>query len=494
MRKWGPLVAVCLGTFMLLLDVTIVTVALPDMASSLDASLSSLQWVIDVYALALAALLLGAGAGADRAGRRKFYAAGTVLFAGASLACGLADDAGTLIAMRALQGVGAAAMFATTLPLLGAAYQGRDRSVALGVWGAVNGAAAALGPILGGLLTEGFGWRWIFFVNLPVSAAAVWLTLRVVPEFKSPAGGRPDWAGTALFALFAGTLTYGAVNAGSDGWGATRTLLSFAVAVAALLAFVLVESRTEHPLMDLSLLRRPAFVGVLVAALALNSAAFGVLPYTSIWLQTLLGMSPVTGGLALVPLALASFATSALGGRFLHGVSQRLLLCLGLLLIAAGLFGQALLDAGSDWTALVAGLVVTGVGVGLVSPALASAALASVPQRSSGMATGAMNTVRQLGYAVGIAVFGTLATSRMADSLDSTSEARALAGGAAGSLRGRVPDEALHTAFASGLNGAAVAAGVLAVAAGLAVFALVRTPSAAPAQVRTNGPVPVERA
>ncbi|MEU5432797.1 DHA2 family efflux MFS transporter permease subunit [Streptomyces sp. NPDC020719] len=494
MRKWGPLVAVCLGTFMLLLDVTIVTVALPDMASSLDASLSSLQWVIDVYALALAALLLGAGAGADVAGRRKFYAAGTVLFALSSLACGLANSSGVLIAMRALQGVGAAAMFATTLPLLGAAYQGRDRSVALGVWGAVNGAAAALGPILGGLLTEGFGWRWIFFVNLPVSAAAVWLTIRVVPESRNPAGGRIDWAGTVLFALFAGSLTYGAVNAGTDGWGATRTLVSFAVSALALLVFVVAERRAARPLMDLSLLRRPAFVGVLVAALALNAAAFGVLPYTSIWLQTLLGMSPVTGGLALVPLALASFATSALGGRFLHGVSQRLLICLGLLLIGLGMFGQALLDADSDWKSLVAGLVVTGVGVGLVSPALASATLASVPQRSSGMAAGAMNSVRQLGYAVSIAVFGTLVTSRMTDSLHSAEQARALAGGAAGALRGRVPDEALHTAFATGLNWGAVAAGGLALVAALAVFALVRTPSAPPVQVRTNAPVPVERA
>ncbi|KIF72422.1 multidrug MFS transporter, partial [Streptomyces sp. AcH 505] len=325
MRKWGPLVAVCLGTFMLLLDVTIVIVALPAMAGGLDASLSELQWVIDIYALVLAALLLGAGAAADVLGRRRVYAVGTGLFALASLGSGLAQNAGELIALRGLQGVGAAAMFATTLSILGAAYQGRDRSFALGIWGAVSGAAAALGPVLGGVLTEGLDWRWIFFINLPVSVLAIWLTLRAVHEGRGEQGRRIDWAGTGCFALFAGALTFAVVRAGTEGWTSAQTGVALAVAVVALVAFVVVERRVAQPLLDLSLFRGASFVAVMVAALAFNAAAFGVLPYTEIWLQTLLGMSPVEAGLALLPLAVLSFVVAALTGRLLHGVQPRLL-------------------------------------------------------------------------------------------------------------------------------------------------------------------------
>ncbi|SOE31862.1 drug resistance transporter, EmrB/QacA subfamily [Streptomyces sp. OK228] len=327
MRNWGPLTAVCLGTFMLLLDVTIAVVALPDMARALHASLSDLQWVIDGYALALAALLLGVGAAADILGRRRVHVAGVVLFAVASLLCGLASGPGMLVAARGLQGVGAAAMFATTLPLLGSVYQGRQRSTALGVWGAVSGGAAAVGPVLGGLLTEGPGWRWIFFVNLPVSVASVWLTLRVVPESRGPRGMRIDWAGTVAFACFAGATTYGVVRAGADGWTSGAVTGSFGTAALALVAFVLVERRVAHPLLDLSLLRKPAFVGVMAGALAFNGVAFGVIPYLSIWMQTVLGMSPVRGGLTLLPLTGATMVVAILAGKLLHWAPFDALTC-----------------------------------------------------------------------------------------------------------------------------------------------------------------------
>ncbi|WP_328584022.1 MFS transporter [Streptomyces sp. NBC_00370] len=483
MRKWGPLVAVCLGTFMLLLDVTIVIVALPAMAGGLDASLSELQWVIDIYALVLAALLLGAGAAADVLGRRRVYAVGTGLFALASLGSGLAQNAGELIALRGLQGVGAAAMFATTLSILGAAYQGRDRSFALGIWGAVSGAAAALGPVLGGVLTEGLDWRWIFFINLPVSVLAIWLTLRAVHEGRGEQGRRIDWAGTGCFALFAGALTFAVVRAGTEGWTSAQTGVALAVAVVALVAFVVVERRAAQPLLDLSLFRGASFVAVMVAALAFNAAAFGVLPYTEIWLQTLLGMSPVEAGLALLPLAVLSFVVAALTGRLLHGVQPRLLLGGGLLLVGIGALAQSVLDAGSGWAALSPGLAVAGAGVGLVSPSLAGAALSSVPQRDAGMAGGAVNTFRQLGFALGVAVFGTLVTSRMTDSLrgatpDPVGASHLLAGGGAGALHGRVSAHELHSAFASGLNTATLVAGAAGIVAGAAVLIWVRTPKA----------------
>ncbi|GGR99084.1 MFS transporter [Streptomyces aureoverticillatus] len=474
MRTWGPLTAVCLGTFMLLLDVTIVVVALPDMARALDASLSDLQWVIDGYALALAALLLGVGAAADVLGRRRTQVAGTALFALASLGCGLAPNAELLVAARAVQGLGAAAMFATTLPLLGAAYQGKQRSVALGIWGAVSGAAAALGPIVGGLLTEGPGWRWIFFINLPVSVAAVWLTLRVVPEAKGHARRRVDWAGTAAFAVFAGALTYGVVRASSAGWTSAATGVTFAVAALALVAFVVVERRVAHPLLDLALLRKPAFTGVLIAGIGYNAAAFAVIPYFSIWLQTVLGMSPIRGSLVLLPLAATSFVVAAVGGRLLHGVSGRYVIGVGLLLIGAGCLAMAVLDAGSSWQALVPGLTLSGAGAGLVAPALAGAALAAVPPANAGMAGGAVNTFRQLGYALGVAVFGTVLTSRMQESIGKEA-AHTAAGGGASALRGTLSGHAVREAFAGGLNAASVTAGVVGLAAGVAVLVMVRT-------------------
>ncbi|WP_217239136.1 MFS transporter [Streptomyces sp. AC555_RSS877] len=492
MRTWGPLTAVCLGTFMLLLDVTIAIVALPDMARALDASLSDLQWVMDGYALALAALLLGMGAAADVLGRRRVHVVGVVLFAGASLWCGLATGPGMLVAARGLQGVGAAAMFATTLPLLGSVYQARQRSTALGVWGAVSGAAAAVGPLAGGLLTDGPGWRWIFFVNLPVSVAAVWLTLRVVPESRGRRGRRVDWAGTVTFAAFAGAVTYGAVRAGSHGWTASGTLVWFATAVVALAAFLAVERRSADPLLDLRLFTKPAFSGVMAGALAFNGAAFGVLAYTSIWLQSMLGMSAVRGGVQLLWMSLASFAVAAAGGRLLHGAPARFTIGGGLLLVGVGQFCMAGLDADSGANALIPGLVLVGAGTGLVSPGMAGAALAAVPAERAGMAGGAVNTFRQLGYAIGIAFIGTVLTSRMQDTLPHDA-AHALAGGGAEALGGTFSEHTLRAAFAAGLDRAALVAGLVAVVAGVLVLALVRGPRTARGKVTVSAaPAPTQ--
>ncbi|MFF7278162.1 MFS transporter [Streptomyces griseorubiginosus] len=488
MRTWGPLTAVCLSTFMLLLDVTIAVVALPDMARSLDASLSDLQWVMDGYALTLAALLLGAGAAADILGRRRVHVVGVVVFAAASLLCGLASGPLMLVAARAVQGLGAAAMLATTLPLLGSVYRDRRRSVAIGVWGAVSGAAAAVGPLLGGVLTDGPGWRWIFYVNLPVSVAAVWLTLRVVPESHGSRERRIDWAGTAAFAAFAGGLTYGAVRAGQHGWGETGTLLVLAAALLALVAFVVVEWRGADPLLDPRLFLKPAFSGVMVGALAFNAAAFSLMAYDSIWMQTLLGMSPVRGGLVFLWLSLSSFVVAAVGGRLLHGVPARITVGGGLLLIGTGQFCMTGLDAGSTASALVPGMVLLGVGTGLVAPGIAGAALAAVPQDRSGMAGGAVNAFRQLGFALGIAGYGTVLTARMRDTLPPDA-AHALAGGAAGALRGALSEHTLRTAFASGLNSAAVVAGLTATVAGALVLALVRTDRATRIGVTDSAPV-----
>ena len=484
-HKWMPLLAVCLGSFMLLVDVTIVNVALPDMAVDLGASFTALQWVFDVYAIALAALLLGDGALADRHGHRTLYLAGLLLFALSSLCSGLAPDTTALIVARGFQGVGAAAMFATTISLINASYSGRDRGIAFGAWGAVNGAAAAAGPVVGGLLTEAISWRWIFFVNLPVSVAAVALTLAFLPRAAGRGGARIDLPGIAAFTVAAAALTYALTRAPAVGWTAGSTLALLAVTVIALLAFVVIELRSANPIVDLGLLRRPAFSGTMVAALVLSVAAFGIAPLLSLWLQSVRGMSPIGAGLAMAPLSLAALVTAFALGRVLHRVPPRLPIAIGLGLVGAGALLQAHLGAGSDWTALVPGLTVVGIGVGLVSPTLASAALEAVPGERSGMAAGAVNTMRQLGFALGIALLGAIAQAQIGSKLGaegvtaSGDLAEKLVGGQAqavlaGAGSGRAALEAaIHASFASALNEALLVAAVIGLAGtALAAFLL----------------------
>ncbi|MGW6688467.1 MFS transporter [Streptomyces sp. NPDC054961] len=486
MRKWLPLTAVCLGAFMLLVDVTIVTVALPDMAADMHTGFAGLQWVMDVYALALAALLLGAGSLADRIGRRRVYLGGLGLFAAASLACGLASGPAALIAFRAVQGIGGAAMFATTMALLSSAYQGRDRGVAFGIWGAVNGAAAAAGPIIGGMLTEQFGWRWIFFINLPVCALAVYVTLKAVTESRDPHAKGLDLPGMAAFTTGAAAVTYALIRVGENGWTSATTLALFALSAAAFAAFVLVELRSSRPMLDLSLFRSPTFVAVMTASLLMSGAAFGYLMYVSLWLQTAEGMGPVGAGLALVPLSLAGFFVAAASGKLMHGASIRITVGGGLLLIGAGALLQGwMLDAGDGWTALVPGLTVTGLGVGMISPALAAAAMGAVPPARAGMAGGALNTFRQLGMALGIAVLGAVFQSGLEDGLEGSGQphgtAGALASGGAGKLLHAAPEAGswVEAAFASGLKDTFWVSGAMGLAGAVILVALVRKPSAA---------------
>jgi len=480
MRKWWPLVAICTGAFMLLVDTTIVMVALPDMAHGLKTSFSALQWVMDSYALVLAALLLSAGSLADLAGRRRVYVLGLVVFALSSLACGLAPNSGLLIAARGVQGVGAAAMFATTMALLNSIYQGRDRGVAFGVWGAVNGAAAAAGPILGGLLTAQFGWRSIFLVNLPISLFAIGVTLRDVPESRNPHARGIDLPGMLSFTAAAGAVTFGLIRAADDGWTAGSTLTSLIGGAAALVVFVLVELRRERPMLDLRLFRNPSFSAIMLGGALLTISAFAYSPYLSLWLQSVLDLSAVQAGLVLLPMSLVAFAVAGAGGRIFHEASPRLVIGIGLLLIGAGALAQAVLTAGSGWAAVLLGLGVTGIGVGLATPSLSSAAMAAVPVARSGMAAGAVNTFRQLGFALGVAVLGGLFRHGLAGRLPEA--AAALSGGQAKSVIARSPGSAhlVRAAFADGLNLVYATAGGMGIAAGLLVLILVRRPAPDP--------------
>ncbi len=479
MRKWLPLVAVCAGTFMLLLDVTIVTVALPDMARGLHTSLPDLQWVLDLYALVLASLVLTAGSIADRIGRRALYLGGLVVFAASSLTCGLSGSVGMLIAARGVQGLGAAAMLATTMALISNSYSGRDRGIAFGVWAAVSGAASAAGPLAGGLLTAHFGWQSIFFVNLPVSVFAVLLTLLVVGESRDPRPRRIDLAGMASFTVAAAALVYALIR---GSWGSDGTLGLLAIAAAALIVFVFVERRQRDPMLDLSLLRNPSFTTLMFAVAMLPAAAWAAMAYQSLWLQSVLGLSPVQAGLLFLPCSLTTFCVSVAIGRVLHKTSPRLLIGTGLLLIAAGALAQAVIRTGSGWAVEVPGLILVGLGAGLVLAPLSATAMSAVPAPRAGMAAGAVNTFRQLGYAFGIAVLGEVFRGGL-QHVAGQGLAGPLSGGDAAAViaRGSGVADLVHRAFADSLDLTFVVAAGLGLVAGIAVLLFVRPRSPAPA-------------
>src|SRR5215470_7653542 len=374
--KWWTLAAVCLGTFMLLLDITIVNVALPDIQSSLGASFSDLQWVIDAYALTLAALLLTTGSLADLYGRRRLYLAGLIIFTAASALCGAAQSPLMLELSRGLQGIGGAAMFSVSLALLANAFRGKDRGVAFGIWGALTGVAVAIGPIVGGALVTGASWRWIFYVNLPVGIIALALTAMKVTESRDEDAARPDWPGFVLFTGALACLVYALIEAGRTSFTATLVLACFAAAAVLLVAFVLVEARSAHPMFDLRLFRLPTFSGGAIAAFGISAGIFSVLLFLVLYLQDVLGYSALQTGLRLLILSGAILVVSGAAGRLTTKVPIR------------ALIGP--------------GLVLAGVGVGFITPPLASTAVGGVAPRQAGMASGISSTFRQVVIATGI--------------------------------------------------------------------------------------------
>ena len=407
-RKWWTLVAVCVATFMLLLDITIVNVALPEIERDLDASFSDLQWVIDAYALTLAALLLTGGSLSDLIGRRRVFVAGIAVFTVASALCALAGSPLVLNLARALQGVGGAFMFATSLALLASAFQGRDRGTAFGVWGATTGASVAVGPLVGGALTDGIGWEAIFLVNIPVGIAAIAMTLAKVQESHAPSGGRIDWPGLITFsgALFA--LIFALIRGNPEGWGSTQIVLCLVAAAVLGAAFVLVERRSDEPMLDLSLFRKPAFAGASVAAFVLSASMFSMFLYLTLYIQNILRYSPLESGLRFLPVTMLSFAVAPVSGKLAERVGIRWFMGAGLALVGLGLLLMSRLEAGDDWTALLAGFLVAGGGIGLVNPALATAAVGVVEPQRAGMASGINSTFRQVGIATGIAGLGAI--------------------------------------------------------------------------------------
>jgi len=416
-KKWWTLIVVCAGTFMLLLDVTIVVVALPEIQKGLHSSFSDVQWVIDAYALTLASVLLTAGSLADRYGRRLLFTIGLIVFTAGSLLCGLAQSPLMLILSRSAQGIGGAILFSTSLALLAQSFQGKERGVAFGVWGAITGVATGLGPVLGGVITTGISWRGIFLVNLPVGAAAVVVTRWKVVESRTPHAARPDWAGFAVLTAGLVSLVYGLIRAGELGWGDSGVAMCLVLAAVFLAGFVVVERRVDHPMFDLALFRIPTFGGGLIAAFCMNGSLYAMLVYLVLYLQDDLGYSALGTGLRLLAITAGSLVAATIAGRLSSHMPVRWLIGPGLLLVGVGLLLMAGIDGLTSWTHLVPGFVVAGVGSGMVNPPLASTAVGVVSHTRSGMASGVNTTFRQIGIATGIAVYGSIFTAQLTHNL-----------------------------------------------------------------------------
>ena len=490
-RKWWTLLVACLATFMLLLDITVVNVALPDIQSSLHASFSDLQWVVDAYALTLAALLLTAGSLGDRMGRKLVFAVGLGLFVAASLLCGLATTPTFLNLARALQGVGGAVMFAQSLALIAEDFHGRERGTAFGIWGATLGAAVAIGPLVGGILTEAFGWEWIFFVNIPIGIATIALTLRFVHESRGDAARRLDLPGTFLFsgALFA--LVFALIRGNAEGWGSALIVGLLLGSVLLLVLFVVVERRVSDPMFDLSLFRVPAFCGVSIAAFALSASMFAMFLYLTLYVQNILGFSPLASGLRFLPITLVSFFVAPIAGQLTSRVPVRNLLGAGLLLVSLGLLLMHGVKPDSSWTTLLPGFLLAGVGIGLCNPAIATVAVGVVAPAQSGMASGISSTFRQVGIATGIAGLGAIFQSRVQDEaarllagtpgINPTGVGHQVATGetqnaisiAPPSVRGRIASAA-SDAFCSGFNRIVLIAAAVAFVGAVLSFVLTR--------------------
>ncbi|MFE7288894.1 MFS transporter [Streptomyces noursei] len=414
-----PLVAVCLGYFLVILDVTVVTVALPDLGRALGAGVTGLQWAVDGYTLVFAGLLLFCGGLADRRGGRPVFLAGLVVFAAASAGCALAASIPVLVAARLVQGVGAALLVPASLTLLRAAYpEPAARARAFGLWGAVAGLAAGAGPVLGGVLVAAFGWRAVFLVNLPAALVAVLLTLRQIPRSPTaPTRRGLDVPAQTAAAVCVAALAAGCIEAGAPGRPPAVVLGAFVVALLGLAAFVLLERRAPAPMLPLALFRSRAFTASAVVGVLLNAGFYGLLFLAPLYFQQVHHYSALRTGFALLPAVGLVAVGSAWAGRLTARTGPRPPMVAGLVIGAAGLAGWLCAGPGTPYAALVAPMAAAGFGTALTMPAATAAVLESVPGERGGAAAAVFNAARQLGSVLGVAVFGTLTTGGLVPGL-----------------------------------------------------------------------------
>jgi EmrB/QacA subfamily drug resistance transporter len=492
-RKWRVLIVVCVAVFMLLLDITVVNVALPEIDKELNTSFTDLQWVVDAYALTLAATMLNAGSLGDLLGRKRVFLVAIAIFTAASALCGAAQSPTWLIVARGVQGIGGAGMFAVSLAIISQEFHGRERGTAFGIWGATVGMAVAIGPLVGGALTTYVGWRWIFFVNIPIGIACVAGGLRELHETRDELHGGFDVAGlvTLTAGLFAFVLAL--LRGGDWGWSSGRVVGLFAAAAVLLATFAFVELRQESPMFDFHLFKVPTFTGAQITAFAISSGMFAQFLFIALYLEDVLGYSAVATGVRFLPLSLLAFVVAPISGRLSTRVPVRFLLGGGLALIGVALLLMWGIKLGSEWTTLLAGFILGGVGIGLVNPPLASTAVSVVEPRHAGMASGINNTFRQIGIATGIAALGAIFQNRIISVLSHSDIqsgvplhpiAQAIASGATPRWPiGRGPAEMMrdayeptvaHQAFISGLNTILLVSACVLFVGAILAFLLVR--------------------
>lgn len=481
-RAW-TLTITCLAAFMLMLDLTVVNVALPDIRTDFSATFTELQWVLDAYALGLAAVLVVAGSLGDRLGRRRIFLIGLVIFTGASLFCGIAWDTSVLIAARLIQGLGGAVLFAVGPALIGHVYTGTDRTRAFGVFGGVSGLAIAFGPLLGGGLADGLSWRWIFLVNVPVGLLALVITRTRVIESRSGTVPPLDFTGAVAFSASLTFLVLALLRGESDGWTSGTILGYFAAGVLLAVIFAVIELRKGHRAMfDPALFRNTTFNALNVITFACNTAVMAAVFLIVTYLQSYLGHSAWETGLRALPLTLTLFAGALLSTALSARISPRIVLALSMTGIAAGLLLFRLAGPDDTWMASVPAMIVTGLGMGLFNPVRAELSVSTTTPERTGVASGVNETFQQVGTAVGIAGLGALfanrvragftgdpATEVLGDAQDGVAEAASSGGGNV--LTGSLPDavreqvstaadiafmDALHTTFTVGAAIAAV--------------------------------------
>ncbi|WP_441249249.1 MFS transporter [Kitasatospora sp. McL0602] len=492
-QTW-TLTLVCAAMFMLMLDVTVVNVALPHLRTSLGADFSDLQWVIDSYTLTLAAFLLTGGTLADRLGRKRVFNTGLAIFTLSSLVAGLAQNVLELNLARGAQGVGAAVLFSVGPALIAGEFQGKDRGKAFGVFGGIAGLALAFGPLVGGFLTDSLSWRWIFLVNVPIGAVALFVGAAKLRESSNPQSHRADWAGMVTFGLALALLVLGFLRGESSGWGSAPIVAAFVGGVVLLGVFVVVERRrAAAAMLDLSLLRIPTFAGICLATLLSNATSLAAVFLQISYVQNVLGYSPWETGLRFMPMMLTLFVVAALTGGLLHSVPPGVLVGLSIAFIAGGMGLVTLVEPGSDWTALLPSMIVTGIGMGLFNPPRAAVTIGVVPPEKAGMASGMGETFQQVGVAIGIAGFGALFHHQVVDSfVHSTAGAQAgtaadglgkLAAtqGSSGAAQaapaglGDVVAAAARSAFVHGLTNVMAICAVVAAVGALIAFVFIRT-------------------